>query len=396
MKRLEFLANDESFRKFYGQLFASLLGHFGPYYSNEIEDAIQNAFYKSLKSWKPDKFPTNKVSWLYCVAKNDVLSQIKRSKQNFIFKDIEEEFEIKDDQRLHIILAITAVKSIKPRHLLFFVLKNIFGLSTLEISIFTLQSEEAIYKVLARTKNLLSKELKSSYYNEKLIEISQDQVNLVEEIFYMVFNMAFDSFDSKVKSTINDDLCLDALALVQLLYAKCHRVSSKNLSSLFCFHLARIPAKIHQGKFITFFNQDKKLWDQSLIQLGIQNLTKPVEFDKFYIEALIVSKHMITESYDQDHWQSIIDMYKLLQIKVNSPFVSLNLVYCLHRAGKVNESLEMLANLENRLPAYHLYYSMVKLHVDQELSFQEKEYLIEKIFNKVDHEVRMNLIKSYI
>jgi predicted RNA polymerase sigma factor len=138
------------------------------------------------------------------------------------------------------------------------------------------------------------------------------------------------------------------------------------------------------------------LWDQSLIQLGIQNLTKPVEFDKFYLEALIVSKHMITESYDQDHWQSIIDLYKLLQKNVNSPFVSLNLVYCLHQAGKVHESMEMLDNLENRLPAYHLYYSMVKLHVDQELSFQEKEYLIEKIFNKVDHEVRMNLIKSYI
>lgn len=43
---------ESSYRTLYGKLFSALFNQFGANYVSEIEDAIQNSFYKSLKSWK--------------------------------------------------------------------------------------------------------------------------------------------------------------------------------------------------------------------------------------------------------------------------------------------------------------------------------------------------------
>ena len=78
MKNKTYSVVESSYRAFYGKLFAALFGQFGPSFVNEIEDAIQNSFYKSLKSWKPNQVPNNKENWLFIVARNDVLNQIKK------------------------------------------------------------------------------------------------------------------------------------------------------------------------------------------------------------------------------------------------------------------------------------------------------------------------------
>ncbi len=394
MKHNNSFSVEESFRRFYGQIFSALLYQFGPEWTTAIEDAIQNAFYKSLKSWKSEQFPADRGNWLFVVAKNDLINQIKRSNQTFEIQEIEESISTKEDQRLHFIFAITRIKSISQSARQLFILKNIFGLSVGELSLFTLQSEEAIYKSLNRTKQTLKVELKSSLHDENSNDY-HGKIDLVEDVLHAVFNTSFDSFNPKMITTVNDDLCLDALALAKNLSTKYEKQSTRNLIALMCFHLARIPAKIVDGSLVSFFNQDRQLWDENLIQLGFQNLTKADQLDKYYLEALIVSKHMTAVHYDADHWYSIIGLYKLLYQLVNSPFILLNLAYCYHKAGNTEESHKMIEEIKEFFPEDHLYYSMIKIHIDSTKTEFDQKIMLNKILKNVDQEVRKGLIQSY-
>jgi len=77
---------ETNYRALYGKLFSGLLNQFGANYISEIEDAIQNSFLKSLKIWKQKDVPNNKENWLFIVALNDLLNQIKRQKENNNFR----------------------------------------------------------------------------------------------------------------------------------------------------------------------------------------------------------------------------------------------------------------------------------------------------------------------
>ena len=146
---------ESSYRVFYGKLFSALFSQFGANYVNEIEDAIQNSFYKSLKSWKPDKIPNNQENWLFIVARNDVLNQIKKEKRlgyETQLKVNEETENQNEDLRLKTIIFLSKFKNVSSKAKVFFILKNIFGLHLKEISECTLESHDAIYKSISRAK----------------------------------------------------------------------------------------------------------------------------------------------------------------------------------------------------------------------------------------------------
>ena len=275
-----FLPNEEiNYRAIYGKLFSGLLNQFGTNYVSEIEDAIQNSFLKSLKIWNQNNVPNNKENWLFIVARNDVFNQIKKQKENHNFSV--EQFEDtsstsnETDLRLQTIIFISALKNVSNQAKILFVLKNIFGLSIPEISDSTLINQEAIYKNINRTKKNIQLEFNGNDIDLNSITANQKEVSIIEEIFYAVFNIGFDSFSEKTENIVNEDLCLEAFALTKLLFNQYQSKSTSNLLALFCFHTARIPAKIHDGKLISFFNQNREKWNKELLNLAFNYLNKP-------------------------------------------------------------------------------------------------------------------------
>ena len=146
---------ESSYRTYHGKLFASLLSRFGAGCVPQIEDAIQNSFYKSLKSWKPGQIPDNKENWLYIVARNDVINQLKkdsRTQSSCPTGDRGDDKVVVEDLRLQTIMFLSQFKNVSSQAKVLFVLKNIFGLSIREISESTLLTQDAIYKSVNRTK----------------------------------------------------------------------------------------------------------------------------------------------------------------------------------------------------------------------------------------------------
>ena len=366
MKNSQFSNIETSYRTLYGKLFSALLKQLGPNHVNEIEDAIQNSFYKSLKSWKYNQVPKNKENWLFIVARNDAINQIKRQNrlqnESMLSADIQAD-NMDEDLRLKTILYLAKSRKVSSNATVIFVLKNIFGLHVKEIAESTLISQEAIYKSINRAKRDFQATANEIQFDSVFEQVSEDDISLIEEILYAVFNVGFDSFSEKIENLVNEDLCIEALSLGKMMVQKYGRVSTKNLLSLFCFHLARLPEKIKNGKIISFFDQDRAKWNRDFIDLGFHYLEKPDSLNKYYIESLIISKHMTTTEWDTQHWEEIVKLYQIMHTLSTSPIMKLNFCYCLQKAGKVEEALELLTELEKEIPENHLYFSLVKANL---------------------------------
>ncbi|PKV52236.1 RNA polymerase sigma-70 factor (ECF subfamily) [Aquimarina sp. MAR_2010_214] len=386
---------ESSYRTFYGKLFSALFSQFGAKYVSEIEDAIQNSFYKSLKSWKPNQVPDNKENWLFIVARNDVLNQIKKGSRlhsETHFKAIEETENPNEDLRLKTILFLSKSKNLSSKVKVVFILKNIFGLHIKEISECTLLSQDAIYKSINRAKKDFQQATKDVSFDLTFEQVTKNEIVIIEEILYAVFNIGFDSFSEKNKSIINEDLCLEALALAKILSDKFEQITTKNLLALFCFHLARIPSKVKDNKIISFFEQDKTNWNNDFIKLGFHYLERPDKLNKYYVEALIANRHMTDTKNDIQHWNDIIILYQLLLSLSNSPIMKLNLCYCLSKAQRIEEAKELLEDVENELPNEHIYLSLVKANIFTNKKTLESEKIIEKVLKNINQKIRREYI----
>lgn len=394
-KKIQIASN---YRTLYGKLFAALLKQFGGQWVTQIEDAIQNAFYKSLKSWKPHQIPENPHNWLYVVAKNDLLNQLKKEQQRTAILEkealyFEVEEKIEEDLRLQTILLFAQIEQVSTIAKTVFILKLIFGLSVQEISACTLVGEAAIYKMITRTKKTFK-----TRFKEKTLEYSTDysreQLTLVEEILYAVFNIGFDSFKEKDASIVNDDLCLESLALSKVLYQKFKEVSTRNLMALLCFHLARVPTKVEGANLIPFFEQASSQWNADFMKLGVYYLAQPKELDKYYIEALITSKHMTNVVFDVAYWEGIIILYQILFKITNSPIVQLNLAYCLHQAKQSERAVELLESIETELPPKHFYFALVKADILKGIDQGASDEIIQESIESLRQEVRIKFLSK--
>tara|TARA_R110002020_G_scaffold47905_5_gene136863 strand:- start:2257 stop:3468 length:1212 start_codon:yes stop_codon:yes gene_type:complete len=386
---------ESSYRTFYGKLFSALFSQFGANYVSEIEDAIQNSFYKSLKSWKPNQVPDNKENWFFIVARNDVLNQIKKGSKihsETNFRKGEETENANEDLRLKTILFLSKAKSVSSKVKVIFILKNIFGLHIKQINECTLLSQDAIYKSINRAKKDFHQATKDANFDLTFQQVTENEIVVIEEILYAVFNIGFDSYNEKTNSIINEDLCLEALSLSKILFDKFQRVTTKNLLALFCFHLARVPEKVKNDKIISFFEQEKTNWNNDFIKLGFHFLEKPEKLNKYYIEALIASKHMTATKNDIEHWNEIIKLYQLLISVSNSPITKLNLCYCLSKVQRIEEAKVLLEIVENELPNGHIYLSLVKANILANKQTLESEKIINQVLLKINQKIRREYI----
>ncbi|MDT0648589.1 DUF6596 domain-containing protein [Zunongwangia sp. F297] len=302
--------------------------------------------------------------------------------------ETEENGTAENDLRLETILFLSSSKKNSDRAKVMFILKNIFGLNVREISESTLLSQEAIYKSINRAKASFRLEFENKPISVITKKTGKHEIVTVEEILYAVFNIGFDSFNNKIQSIVNEDLCLEAFAIAKELFKKYQQDSTKNLLALFCFHIGRIPAKIDKGKLVSLFKQDQAKWDKKLMSLGFSYLHKPEKLNRFYIESLIASKYMTANSYDTEHWNEIIKLYELLTKFHHSPIVKLNLCYGLHQANRREEALILLADIEKELPNGHFYYSLVKAELLKVSTPKQSETIMASVMDTMEQTIR--------
>lgn len=364
------------FRETYQEVFASMIVKFGAKNIDLVEDALQETFFKALKSWKHDNHPVNLKAWLFTVTKNNVINQLRRNSKTVSISEniealppsIEETPENKNDAQLQVLLACAKLK-LNERAKLIFTLKSVCGFGVSEIANCLLLTEENVYKNLQRAKKKLRQLPKTYFQNQNSNNFSFDDISYIELILYFMFNEGYDSVNSNSKNAINKEICFEALRLLHLLKEVSEEESTSHLLALFYFHMARFDSRINEeGDFVSLRNQNRENWDGKLIKIGFDFLVEPKVLNRFYLESLISSLHLQAKNFPQTKWSEILKLYNTLLKVHGTPVVRLNRAICLFELKKNAEALKELEALKPFLEDNYLYYtvSMAEYLVDKD------------------------------
>jgi RNA polymerase sigma factor (sigma-70 family) len=310
------------FRHELGRLVSVLSRRFGVRRLELCEDAAQTALLRATQAWS-STLPDDPGAWLYRVAHNYVLDELRRGKRDERYlAEVQTEYaeqEVQDDVLR--LLFVCASPAIPPESQLVLALKTLCGFSTGEIALRLFQSEESVHKRLQRARDRLREQA-------EVQNIDPERVPSVLHMLYLLFNEGYSS--AQPDRVIRRELCDEALRLALMLREEPAGALPETdaLIALMCFHAARFDARVDgMGGLLLLEEQDQALWDRELIQRGLLHLARSARghtVSRYHLEAGVAAEHCLAPSYAETNWEEIVRLYEVLERVAPSPLNVLN------------------------------------------------------------------------
>lgn len=320
------------FRREFGRLVSILSRRFGVHRIELCEDAAQTALLQATQSWLSER-PDDPGAWLYRVAHNHVLDELRREKRDARYHaEVQVDYaeqEVQDDVLR--LLFVCADPAIPPESQLVLALKTLCGFSTGEIALRLFQSEDGIHKRLQRARARLREHTEVQSIDLDGVRFAtpgSERAHSVLHMLYLLFNEGYSS--AQPDRVIRRELCDEALRLA-LMLRQAPAVAlpeTDALVALMCFHAARFDARVDiMGGLLLLEEQDRSLWDRELIQRGLAHLTRSARgqrLSRYHAEAGIAAEHCLAPSYAETNWEEIVRLYEVLERIAPSPLNVLN------------------------------------------------------------------------
>ncbi len=368
---------DQLFRRESAKIVSILTGIFGTNRLPLVEDAVQDALIRAMKTWPFYGAPENPTAWLVRAARNRALDQIRRE-ANF------------HEKQPHIIAAVEARlagtpgsveagNSIEDDHLrLMFVcchpelpaeaqaalaLKTLCGFSPAEIASGFLISEAAAAKRLTRARQRLRE-------RNVPFEIPPDselpaRLNGVLKILYLLFSEGHKA--SHGETVVRAELCTEAIRLGELLarHPVGDRPVTHALLALMQLTAARLPARVDgDGALLRLEDQDRSRWDRVMIGRGVRHLAQSASGDQlteYHLQAGIAACHTLAADEASTDWPRILEFYDRLMEIAASPVVALNRAVAVSRVHGSEAGILAVESITGRdqLSDYHFYHAIL-------------------------------------
>ncbi len=352
------------FRDRWRDVIAALVNRFGAARLEQIEDAVQQAFLKALDRWSLEGPPANPGGWIYRVAVNSLLDQLRREGRfpseavaDDLVDDRQEEplwFGPLADEVMRMIL-VCAHPSLRPRESLAITLRLICGLGLHEIASALLLSDEATHKLLTRSKAKLRQAAPS--LEPSRLELDWEsaagsrRMLRILQLIYLLFNEGYSAHTGE--SLVRLDLTREAERLLLLLLdseaAKDRRLWA--LAALISFQASRLPARSGpEGHLLRLSEQDRQTWDQRKIAQGFACLDRAIGGEvcsRYHLEAAIAACHAGAASYEETDWPQILALYDQLLEVWPTAVVRLNRAVALAMVEGAEAGLAALAPLKD-------------------------------------------------
>jgi predicted RNA polymerase sigma factor len=241
------------------------------------------------------------------------------------------------------------------------ILRLLCGLSPAEIARAFLVETQTIDRRLHRGRARLAQ--LGALVDVRSVADRDARQSSVMQALYLLFNEGFHG--SNPENPLLPAMCADALRLAELLlespstrHAEVHA-----LVALFCFHAARLETRLDgDGVFVPLADQDRTLWDRSLIHRGVVHLSSAssgTTLSRWHLEAGIACEHAIASSVEQTNWQKIIDLYDALVGLAPGPVVALNRAIAIAELRGPDVGLDLLRGIaqEQRISTYPFYWA---------------------------------------
>ncbi len=349
------------FRREYGRLVATLARQLGEQHLEIAEDAAQSALMAALESWARGSVPSNPSAWLFRVAKNEALQELRtRARRGRILRaeteagtvlgSLAEPTEVEGDMLR--MLFVCCDEGIPEPSRLVLALKTICGFDVPEIARRLFVSEANVYKRLSRARARLregsrfpdcpagegagmgegvseERVAREGAAREDDARSAYDaRLSSVQKVLYVLFAEGHLSLHDEMP--LRQELCDEAIRLTTMLATHVAGSSPETYAmlALMHFHVARMPARQDAGGGLLLLEeQNRALWDRQQILEGFAWLGKSATGDvysRYHAEAAIAAEHCRAPSFQETRWDKIAESYALLEAQAPSPLHALN------------------------------------------------------------------------
>ena len=327
------------------------------------EDLAQDALVSALEQWPKDGVPRNPGAWLMAIAKRRGIDHFRRNKltdekhqqvgyemearQEDAAPDFDAALddELGDDLLRLIFTACHPVLSTESRVTL--TLKLLAGLTIEEIARAFLSTAPTIQQRIVRAKRTLA-DKQIAYEVPSGPELNV-RLGSVLEVIYPIFNEGY-------SATAGDDwmrpaLCEDAQRLGRVLAGLApNEPEVHGLLALIEIQASRSSARVGpKGEPILLLDQDRRRWNQLLIQRGLAALARAeglrTDRGPYTLQAAIAACHGRARQADHTDWTRIASLYDELATVMPSPIVELNRAVAYGMAFGPDKGLEVVEPL---------------------------------------------------
>ncbi|MEL6108941.1 MAG: sigma-70 family RNA polymerase sigma factor [Planctomycetota bacterium] len=376
---------EHRFRHDYAKLVAVLTRQLGARYLPDIEDAVQGAMVAAVQRWGVAGAPDNPTAWLYHVAKNQVLANLRTAgrRRRLLERNhatatppADREASATEpeylDSLLHM-LFLSCDDAVPDESRLAFMLKTLCGFSTAEIAARLFASEESVYKRLSRARD----RLRESDASNRVLRSADFEVRTpsVRRVLYLMFSEGYLSIDGE--RSIRLELCEEAIRLGLLLadHPTGEHPETSALVALMLLNFARLNGREGaNGGLLLLEEQDRGKWDHELIVHGLEWLQKSASgehFTRYHCEAGIAATHCIAPSFAETQWGEIAKNYEVLFSFSEIPVHRLNHALAI---AEIEGPAAGLASLRKYRPPSWLTGSYLWAAVMADLSFRNGEF----------------------
>ena len=216
-------------------------------------------------------------------------------------------------------------------------LRAVGGLTTRQIAQAYLVPEATMAQRISRAKRTV----RNVRFDEP------GELATVRRVLYLVFNEGYSG---------DVDLAAEAIRLTRQLASITENEETAGLLALMLLHHARRPARTRpDGSLVPLTEQDRSLWDSSLISEGVAVLQAALGRDRlgeFQAQAAIAALHADAPRVEETDWVQIVGWYDELLRLTESPVVQLNRAVAIGEADGAAAGLAVLATVDPGLPRY--------------------------------------------
>jgi RNA polymerase sigma-70 factor (ECF subfamily) len=342
------------------------------------EDAVQDAFEAAVTVWRRDGIPANPGAWITTAARRRAIDRLRRNRSvadraerlaELTRLDAQNEEPSMDDEstivddRLRLVFTCCHPALEMPARVAL-TLRALGGLTTGEIARAFLVAEPAMGKRIVRAKRKIADA--HIPYRVPADEELPDRLRGVLRVVYLIFNEGYAATEGD--RLVREELCDEAIRLGELLGRLMPDDAEVwGLLALMLLHDARRAARVDpSGRYVALEAQDRSLWDQDRIRVGLATLERAVRLRRpgeYQLQAAITALQIEAADADATDWAQIAELYGALAALNPSPVVELNRAVAVGLASGPAAGLALLEPLFGE-PALERYQPLQAAHAE--------------------------------
>jgi len=364
---------DNIVRNEFGGMMATFTRLFGIQYLELAERVIEESIIKARSFFQSRGLPRNSKDLIWNIARIKGTEILRREnklydkslKMNQInAKDFKVLIDLNDDLitenqlRMMFVCCNPTIERISQVAL---VLKLLCGFNIQDIAK-GLSINESTCVMRLQSGRQTIEDLKISYELPKGSKLPKNLKSVLHTL-YLIFRKGYDS--SHRNRVIGSDFCDGAIRLVTLLLKNglTDRPETNALLSIMLLEASRMPAKFDEsGTVLLLPEQERSLWDRSLINKGLSFLhksTKSNQVSEYHLRAGVAACHAIARSYKDTDWRKVLLLYDNYLKFNKNPEVELDRAITYSKAFGARAGIKAIKDIARRkeLAKNHLLYS---------------------------------------